>query len=66
MAAGVAFLQLELKKAYGYSPDKVKLGEADKMLFWYRPKKSDKYRAIFGDLHAEDVDADRLPEKPNF
>jgi outer membrane lipoprotein-sorting protein len=66
MAAGVAFLQLEVKKAYGYAPDKVKLGEADKVLFWYRPKKSDKYRAIFGDLHAEDVDADRLPEKPNF
>jgi len=66
MAASVVFLQFELKKAYGYAPDKVKLGEDDKMLFWYRPKKSDKYRAIFGDLHAEDVDVDRLPEKPNF
>jgi outer membrane lipoprotein-sorting protein len=66
MAASVVFLQFELKKAYGYAPDKAKLGEAGKVLFWYRPKNSDKYRAIFGDLHAEDVDADRLPEKPNF
>lgn len=66
MAASVVFLQFELKNAYGYAPDEVKLGDADKVLLWYRSKNSKKYRAIFGDLHAEDVEADRLPEKPKF
>jgi outer membrane lipoprotein-sorting protein len=66
MAASVGFLELELKNAYGYAPDRVKLGDAGKVLFWYHPKDSPKYRAIFGDLHAEDVTADRLPEKPKF
>jgi len=42
------------------------LGDADKVLFWYRKKGAEKYRAIFGDLHADDVTADRLPEKPKF
>lgn len=66
LAASVVFLQFELKNAYGYRPAGVKLGDADKILFWYRPKDSKNYRAIFGDLHAEDVAADRLPEKPAF
>ncbi len=66
MAASVVFLQFELKNAYGYAPDRVKLGDADKILLWYRPKDSRNYRAIFGDLHAEEVAADRLPEKPKF
>lgn len=66
MAASVVFLQLELKNSYGYAPENTKLGDAAKVLLWYRPTGSSKYRAIFGDLHAEDVAADRLPEKPKF
>ena len=66
VAGTVAFVQFVLKDAYGYAPDKVKLGEADKILFWYRPKDARIYRAIFGDLHAEDVAVERLPEKPKF
>jgi hypothetical protein len=66
MAASVVFAEYELKNAYGYAPDAVKLGDAEKILFWYHPKGSQKYRAVFGDLHAEDVDADLLPEKPKF
>ena len=66
MAASVVFLQFELKNAYGYAPDKVKLGEAGKVFLWYRLKDAKKYRAIFGDLHAEDVAEDRLPEKPKL
>lgn len=66
VAGTVAFVQFVLKDAYGYTPAKVKLGEADKVLFWYRPKGSQTYRAIFGDLHAEDVPVERLPEKPKF
>ena len=66
LAASVVFLRFELKDAFGYAPEKVKLGDADKVLFWYRPKGAQTYRALFGDLHAEDVAADRLPEKPKF
>ena len=66
LAASLVFLQFELKNAYGYRAEGVKLGDADKVLFWYRKKGEEKYRAIFGDLHAEDVTADRLPEKPKF
>jgi hypothetical protein len=66
LAASIVFLQFELKNAYGYAADKVRLGDADKVLFWYRRKGSQKYRAIFGDLHAEDVSEERLPEKPKF
>ena len=45
MAASVVFLQFELKNAYGYAPKDVKLGDADKVLLWYHPKGSEKYRA---------------------
>ena len=55
-----------LKGDYGYKPEGVKLGDADKVLFWYKPKGKETYRALFGDLHAADVTADQLPaaEKP--
>jgi len=66
MAGSMVFLQFELKNAYGYVPGTVKLGDAGKILLWYRPKDSKTYRAIFGDLHAKDVAADRLPEPPKF
>jgi outer membrane lipoprotein-sorting protein len=66
VAASSAFFQFELKGNFGYKADGVKLGDADKVLFWYCKKGAEKYRAIFGDLHAEDVTADRLPEKPKF
>jgi outer membrane lipoprotein-sorting protein len=53
-----------LKEGFGYKPDGVKLGDAGKILFWYRPEGSVNYRAIYGDLHAADVTPDKLPEKP--
>jgi hypothetical protein len=40
----------------------VKLGEADKAIFWYRPKDSKTYRVIYGDLRVEDVALENLPE----
>jgi len=40
----------------------VKLGEADKAIFWYRPKDSKTYRVIYGDLRVEDVAPGNLPE----
>jgi len=40
----------------------VKLGEADKAIFWYRPKGSKTYRVIYGDLRVKDVARENLPE----
>jgi hypothetical protein len=45
----------------GYAGADVKLGEKDKIVFWYKPPQGNTYRAIFGDLRIEDVTADRLP-----
>ena len=42
----------------------MKLGDADRIIFWYRPEGSEKYRVVYGDLHVGDVAADQLPEKP--
>jgi outer membrane lipoprotein-sorting protein len=53
-----------LKGGFGYRPDGVKLGDADKILFWYRPEGATNYRALYGDLHMADVAEDKLPEKP--
>jgi outer membrane lipoprotein-sorting protein len=51
-------------EGFGYKGEGVKLGDADKIVFWYKPKGADKYRVVFGDLKTGDVPADRLPEKP--
>ncbi len=44
-----------------YAGKGVKLGEADKAIFWYRPKDSPTYRVIYGDLSVKDVGAENLP-----
>ena len=51
-------------KGFGYKADGVKLGDAGKIVFWYKPEGSDKYRAVYGDLHVGDVAAVALPEPP--
>jgi outer membrane lipoprotein-sorting protein len=51
-------------EGFGYKGDGVKLGDADKIVFWYKPKEADKYRVLYGDLKTGDVTADRLPERP--
>jgi hypothetical protein len=53
-----------MKGGFGYKSDGVKLGDADKILFWYRPEGATQYRALYGDLHAADVTDGKLPEKP--
>ncbi len=45
-----------------YRGQGVKLGEADKAIFWYRPKGSKTYRVIYGDLRVEDATRENLPE----
>ncbi len=52
-----------LKDGFGYNADGVKLGDADKIIFWYRPEGAAQYRAVYGDLHAADVAADKIPAK---
>ncbi len=51
----------ELKGGFGYNSEGVKLGDADKILFWYRPEGAANYRALYGDFHASDVTEDKLP-----
>ena len=45
-----------------YTGRGVQFGEADKVVFWYHVPGSSSYRAIYGDLHVEDVSSpDLLP-----
>jgi len=45
-----------------YAGKGVKLGEADKTIFWYQPKGSQTYRVIYGDLSVKDVAPENLPK----
>ena len=40
----------------------VELGDAETPIFWYRPKDSDTWRVIYGDLRVEDVEEEYLPK----
>ncbi len=53
-----------LNGKFGYRSEGVKLGDADKIIFWYRPEGATTYRALYGDLHAADVPEDKLPVAP--
>jgi outer membrane lipoprotein-sorting protein len=55
---------LSLKGAFGYRPEEAKLGDAEKVLFWYRPAAATTYRALYGDLHWADLTTDQLPAIP--
>jgi hypothetical protein len=54
----------ERKGAYGYETKGLKLGDADQIIFWYRPQGAATYRVVYGDLRVGTVSADRLPAKP--
>ncbi len=62
----VQMFMLEHKGAYGYKGDGAKLGDSNKIIFWYQLKDKQTYRALFGNLHAADMTLDQLPavEKP--
>jgi hypothetical protein len=45
-----------------YAGKGVRLGDANKAIFWYKPKDSQTYRVIYGDLHAETVTKEKLAE----
>jgi outer membrane lipoprotein-sorting protein len=48
---------------HGYAGAGVKLGDASRIVFWYRPEGSEKFRALYGDLHTSDVTREQLPKK---
>jgi len=45
-----------------YAGNGVKVGEADKAIFWYRPEGAETYRVIYGDLSVKDVTPENLPK----
>jgi hypothetical protein len=45
-----------------YAGNGVKVGEADKAIFWYLPEGSGAYRVIYGDLSVKDVAEENLPK----
>ena len=49
---------------WSYVGKGVRLGEEDKPVFWYRPKKSKTYHVIYGDLSVKDVRPEDLPKAP--
>ena len=56
-------LQLPPTADAHYAGKGVKLGTADKPIFWYRPKDAKKYRVIYADLSVRE--ADTPPMTPN-
>jgi hypothetical protein len=45
-----------------YNGQGVKLGDADKPIFWYQPQGSQTWRVIYGDLSVKDVAPENLPK----
>jgi outer membrane lipoprotein-sorting protein len=45
-----------------YVGDGVRLGEAEKVILWYRPEGASLYRVVFGDLIVRDVAPEDLPK----
>lgn len=48
--------ELPSKSKWNYNGKGANLGDADTAIFWYKPKGSKTYRAIYGDLKIEDVE----------
>ncbi|MHC4095074.1 MAG: anti-sigma factor family protein [Planctomycetota bacterium] len=58
---GMFFLQsLEINGKYHYAGKGVKLGDAEKAIFWYKPERSKNWRVIYGDLSVKDVAPENL------
>jgi len=62
MTLGKGMLFIMGLKDQQYAGNGVKLGEADKAIFWYRPEDSETYRVIYGDLRVKDVTPENLPK----
>ena len=45
-----------------YAGAGVKLGDASKAVYWYKPKGTSTWRVIYGDLSVKEVAQENLPE----
>jgi hypothetical protein len=50
-----------LPNSFHYVGSDVKVGQADRIVCWYKPRSSKMYRAVFGDLSVKDVTEAELP-----
>ncbi|MCK5565104.1 MAG: hypothetical protein KAJ07_07635 [Planctomycetes bacterium] len=65
MSQGLMFIRFfKGQGKWYYRGSGVKLGDAETPIFWYHPRGSETWRIIYGDLHAEDVAEEDLPEAP--
>jgi len=62
--AGRTFMFLTTHPDVTYAGKGVKLGDAKTAVFWYRPKDSETYKVIYGDLTIKDVAEEDLPADP--
>jgi len=62
LGKGMLFHMSILDQDSHYAGSGVKVGEADKAVFWYLPDGADTYRVIYGDLSVKDVAAENLPK----
>jgi Putative zinc-finger len=61
---GMQFIQfLRPENDFHYVGKGVKLGAADKAVLWYKPKGSETYRVVYGDLTVRDLSGDQLPKE---
>lgn len=59
-AIAAATLKLKVGERWQYYPG-VKLGQKDRIVFWYLDAKASTYSAVWGDLRIEKVAKDQLP-----
>jgi hypothetical protein len=62
-AQGLVFIRsFNGEGRWHYAGIGVELGDSKTPIFWYRPKDSDVWHVIYGDLHVEDVEEKYLPD----
>jgi outer membrane lipoprotein-sorting protein len=61
LIGGMSGQLFSLPGGYGYAGKGLKVGDREKVVFWYRPANATTYRAVLGDLTIADVAADRIP-----
>jgi outer membrane lipoprotein-sorting protein len=57
------FIMTLPKDEWAYLGEGVKLGEKERIVFWYLDGKTNKYRAVYGDLSAKEIGREGLPKK---
>ena len=54
-------IALQTEASARYAGKGVKLGDATKAVFWYKPEGSETYKVIYGDLSIKEVTEEKLP-----